>query len=424
MATPIYIIKRKLKGQRKNGQPHYRYALRWRDPATRQQMGEATGTADLTQARSLQRLKWAEVNGITPPRAEYIPEVPKFSWADCRAALKRAMEADNLRPSYVADALLRFDALQKAFPTAISPGDISPAMANEYKRQRAEKGISAWTLKGDLSTLKAIFGKWLVDECGLLSENPFANVKPPKCDDPDVRIVSADETADLIAWLNDRWNNWRLPIVFLEVAALVGWRATELASLREEDLLADGHIRVAAKSSKTWKFKYSWLPSQIYNDLKLCCAGGYAFGRFADEFRRLLLLWKRQPHHAAKIKEFAPDRLVGWLQDELQRHNDHRATEAAAAVPPQAWQSFTLHDFRRTAISGMQMAGVTEKEASIMVGATPEVMRRHYEKLDQLAIAKRNIQRRLGSDAMGTLRLEIPKPVGALLTQEKQKSAV
>ncbi len=30
-----------------------------------------------------------------------------------------------------------------------------------------------------------------------------------------------------------------------------------------------------------------------------------------------------------------------------------------------------------------------------MVGATPEVIRRHYDKLDQLAIAKRSIQRRL-----------------------------
>jgi integrase len=424
MATPIYIIKRKLKGQRRNGQATYRYALRWRDPVTRKQIGEATGTADLTQARELQKLKWAEVNGIIAARPETIIEPPKASWADCRAALKRAMEADNLRPSYIADALLMFDAVQKTIPNATSPADVSFAMANEYKRQRAEQGISAWTLRGDLSTLKAVFGKWLIDECGLLADNPFAKVKPPKCDDIDVRIVSANETATLAAWLCDRWNNWRPPIIFLEVAALVGWRATEIASIREEDLLADGHIRVVAGSSKTRKYKYSWLPSQTYDDLKSCCAGGFAFGRFADELRRLLLLWKRQPHHAAKIKGFTPDRLVGWLQDELQRFNDHQAVEAAAAVPPQTWQPFTLHDFRRTAISGMQMAGVTEKEASVMVGATPEVMRRHYEKLDQLAIAKRSIQRRLGNDGAGTLRLTNSKSVVTLLSLEDSKQVV
>jgi integrase len=135
-------------------------------------------------------------------------------------------------------------------------------------------------------------------------------------------------------------------------------------------------------------------------------------------------LWKRRPHHAAKIKEFSPERFVGWLQDELQRYNDHRAAEAAAAVPPAEWLSFTLHDFRRTANTGMQMAGVTEKEASVMVGATPEAMRRHYEKLDQLAIAKRNVQRRLGAGSNSTVRLTNSKSDVALLSREESKQVV
>ena len=70
------------------------------------------------------------------------------------------------------------------------------------------------------------------------------------------------------------------------------------------------------------------------------------------------------------------------------------------------------------------MAGVTEKEASVMVGATPEVMRRHYEKLDQLAIAKRNVQRRLGMDGDRTLRLTNRESVGALLAREEMKEVV
>jgi len=32
-----------------------------------------------------------------------------------------------------------------------------------------------------------------------------------------------------------------------------------------------------------------------------------------------------------------------------------------------------------------------------MVGATPEVIRKHYEKLDAMAIAKRNVERRLAA---------------------------
>ena len=36
-----------------------------------------------------------------------------------------------------------------------------------------------------------------------------------------------------------------------------------------------------------------------------------------------------------------------------------------------------------------------------MVGATPEVIRKHYEKLDRMAIAKRCILRRLQADGSG-----------------------
>jgi hypothetical protein len=40
----------------------------------------------------------------------------------------------------------------------------------------------------------------------------------------------------------------------------------------------------------------------------------------------------------------------------------------------------TLHDLRRTSITRMQMAGVSEKEASVMVGTTPAAIRRHARK--------------------------------------------
>jgi hypothetical protein len=43
------------------------------------------------------------------------------------------------------------------------------------------------------------------------------------------------------------------------------------------------------------------------------------------------------------------------------------------------------------------MAGVSEKETSLMVGATPEVIRKHYEKLEAMTIAKRAVERRLAA---------------------------
>lgn len=387
----VFLLKRPLRKRKRNGAREYRWILRWEDSTGWRQA--STGTADRTQAEALQKAKWAALNA--PPEQRPKPEPVKPTWQECRAALDRAMRADNLRPSYVANSLLTFDQFQRMFPRVKSPADVTPEMANEYKRQRAEAKKSPWSIKGDLATLKAAFGKWLGRECGLLQSNPFAGVRPPKCDDPEIRIVAASESEALFAWLADRWNNWKLPAVYLEVAALLGWRATEIASIRTDDLLSDGFVKVAAETCKTRRHKYGWLPAELYADVQACSANGWAFGRFSDELTRLLFLWKRRPNHAARVKDFTPKRLVSWLQDELQRFNEERAKEATKARKPEP-PPFTLHDFRRTAITGLQMAGVSEKETSIMVGATPEVIRRHYEKMDAMVIAKRSIERRLG----------------------------
>src|SRR5690606_20711338 len=106
------------------------------------------------------------------------------TWQECRDALQRAMEADNLRPGDVADALSMYDQLRRAFPAYDSPADVTQDDANEFKRRRCESGNSPWSTKGDLAPLRAVFGKWLSQECGLLSFNPFAGVRPPKCDEP------------------------------------------------------------------------------------------------------------------------------------------------------------------------------------------------------------------------------------------------
>lgn len=391
----VFLVKRKLRQR-------HRWVLRWNTPDGWR--CESTGTADRTQAELLRKQKWAELNIPDAQPEEQEPEPIKATWDECREALKRAMEADNLRPSYVAESVLTLEGLRRMFAGAQTPSDVTPAMALEYKRLRAENEISPWTIRSDLAKLKAIFGKWLGQEMGLLRSNPFANVKPPKCDDPDVRIVSAAESRALVEWLNDRWNNWALPVVYLEVLAYTGWRATETAALREEDLLGDGNVRVIAENCKTRKHKYGWLPTGLYADLKACSADGWAFGRFPDELKRLLILWRKRPRAALMVGEFTPSRLVYWMQDELVHF--HKGRDAA--------DRFSLHDFRRTAITGLQMAGVSEKETSLMVGATPEIIRKHYEKLEAMTIARRAVERR---EAVNSASLNLARPLRATCAQ-------
>ena len=104
---------------------------------------------------------------------------------------------------------------------------------------------------------------------------------------------------------------------------------------------------------------------------------------------------------------------MGWVQDELQRFHEHRVKKAKEAGSP-APEAFTLYDFRRTAITGMQMAGVSEKEASVMVGGTPEVIRKHYEKMDRQAIARCRDQKRLGAGGASALQIQKPQPLRAV----------
>jgi hypothetical protein len=49
----------------------------------------------------------------------------------------------------------------------------------------------------------------------------------------------------------------------------------------------------------------------------------------------------------------------------------------------------------------MQVAGVSEKDASVTVGATPEVIRRRYDKLGQMTTAHRNVQLGLADEEAG-----------------------
>jgi integrase len=79
----------------------------------------------------------------------------------------------------------------------------------------------------------------------------------------------------------------------------------------------------------------------------------------ADGERRLILC-KKRPNHAKAVKEFTPKRLVCWLQDELKRYN------AEAGGEP-----FTLHDFRRTAITGFQMAIAKRSVERCLQAANP-----------------------------------------------------
>ncbi|HEY1599132.1 MAG TPA: hypothetical protein VGG64_05990 [Pirellulales bacterium] len=113
----------------------------------------------------------------------------------------------------------------------------------------------------------------------------------------------------------------------------------------------------------------------MFHELKAVAGKRYVFEAFADQLRKVHRS-RGRANHAKLVKDFSPRQLVNWLQHEAQDY-----FEATGA------DYFKLHNFRGTAMSRARMAGVTESDAAIAFGCSPQTMRNHYLALDEEIIA-------------------------------------
>jgi hypothetical protein len=299
-----------------------------------------------------------------------------IGWDDAVAMMVEHMKGSNLRPHTISTYRWVVEAFRKVFPGVPGPCSVTPAMAEEYKMKRLKAGLSPHTVKGDLNELGTVFGKWWCEVCKITPVNPFENVEPPKADKLDPRIVAPFEREAFETWLVERWDNWRLPSLFLAVKAAIGCRVHELAAMPTCRLL-DGRLTFDAVQAKGRRTRRSKLPTTLFEELQSVAGSTYVFERFPEELRALLIR-KGRPHHARCVKfPFDPSRLVNWLQDRLVEFRKERPDIAR----------FKLHNFRGTAMSRAKEAGVSYDEAAIAFGCHPETMRRHYVKVDETAVS-------------------------------------
>ncbi|MES1213644.1 MAG: hypothetical protein ABUL64_03575, partial [Singulisphaera sp.] len=229
------------------------------------------------------------------------------------------------------------------------------------------------TVEGNLGNLSIVYN-WLKNTCKVVASNPFESVKPPKADKDRPRVVSVGEKKAFFGWLSKRWDRWRLPILFLEVKAAIGCRIGELAAATRGQL-SDGRIRFTSDTTKGRKERSCRLPVTLYHELEAVAGDQFVFEAFADQLRKVHRARGRE-NHAKLVNDFSPRQLVNWLQHEAQTY-----FEATGA------EYFKLHNFRGTAMSRARMAGVTESDAAIAFGCSPQTMRQHYLALDEEAIA-------------------------------------
>jgi integrase len=307
------------------------------------------------------------------------------SWEEAIKEMTRQMQANNLRPKTIEQYVIAMNHLRSAFPETYGPGDITPSMASRFKAIRIEAGVKPRTVQGNLENLRIVYKKWLVRECSLLSHNPVEGISLPKTDKVKPRLVTDAEAADFLDWLNRRWRSWRLPVLFLEVKALIGCRITELAAARPGDL-KDGRIIFIAQTNKGRKERAAILPVPVFEELRALAGTEYVFEAFSEQLRTIYLD-RGCSHHAERIKGYSPERLKDWLENEAQSFFKKHPERL----------KFKLHNLRGAAMTRAWMAGIKVEDAAIAFGCDPETMREHYLALDEQAIADRVLGRISGT---------------------------
>ncbi len=337
-------------------------AGRWRELTT----GEKAKHAAVDAAKPI------VLDAMTPHGATVV-------WADAMTLLKEHAQAKNLRPATIQQYELVVNTLKKLFPDTRGPADVTPAIAQTFavkrmKTKQDEKPRSPRTVAGNIDNLSIVFGCWFRDTLKIIKSNPFDSVKPPKVEKKPPRVIAAEEQKALTDWLAARWADWRLPLLFLEVKAAIGCRIAELASAATAGL-KDGRIMFASETTKGRKQRACRLPAALFTELQAMAGPSFVFQRFADELRAIHLR-RGRPNHAKTIRDFRPDRLVDWLQD-----------QAAAYFKASGAVRFKLHNLRGTAMSKARMAGVAESDAAIAFGCNAGTMRAAYLALDEEKIA-------------------------------------
>jgi len=290
------------------------------------------------------------------------------AWEVAIETLKENLKADGRRPGSIQQYLWAIANLRKVFPNSKGPADIESSEAHRFKLDRVKQGKSPRTVKNGLTNLSICYSHWITWEV-LSGPNPFAKVSPPKADEKPIRVVTDEELDALVTWLSKQWDNWRLPRLFVETMAAIGCRISELAEVTT-DRLEDGRIVFSAETTKGRKQRKCRLPSALYDELKSIAGPVYIWERFAAELRQRHEK-RGNPQVAKIILDFAPGRLVDWMQDQCKAFIEKTETPR-----------FTLHRLRARAMTKAWALGIKPESSAVAFGCEVNTMKKHYVDFD------------------------------------------
>ncbi len=306
-------------------------------------------TKEGSQKRALDAA-YEVIKGVYQPK----PLVYRVTWDDAIADLKRHLEANGNRPDTIHDYLDTPAALRSIFPASSGPADITPALAKQFKVDYMTRGFTRQKVKVEpppvgnpseaspkrrgrkpkpklpvepkvhrrasrpvasrLKKLRVIWSKWFIQELEYFTVNPWEDAAPPKLDKLTPRYLTAEEIQAFFLWLRERWNGWRLPVLFFTVKGFLGNRISELSSLRSEQL-QEGRVVFPADETKGRDERKALLPADVYAELKELAGPTFVWEAYPTQVLQKL---KELGRPFTKLQtDFSPDRLKWWLQDEL-----------------------------------------------------------------------------------------------------------
>jgi integrase len=148
--------------------------------------------------------------------------------------------------------------------------------------------------------------------CG---SNPWNGVDLPRVDKKDPRVLTDAEEMKFLTWLENRYEGWRLPVLWFLVKGFVGSRSADITGLRSEQL-RDGRIYFPAEEAKGREDRPAILPPALFAELRAAAGPIFVFESFhaglVDYYRRAN---RRGGRHSMNFcKSFNPKRMVGFLQ--------------------------------------------------------------------------------------------------------------
>jgi integrase len=266
------------------------------------------------------------------------------------------------------------------------------------KRNEDTKSISPSTVVKWSSALAAAFERinrnagrkcvrGVVDDCKLLSENPWKQFTWVEGTKRPIRQFTADELISLLDFLTNRWTLVTTATAAAKVLLWSGCRREEIITLtwpQLRSLQGEYHFDIEGKHGVRRWFR---LPNVLFHDLEAVRVEGnpYIFAAYSAQLRSAHMASQR-PCRAQMVKEkFRPTAFGDWLHDQV--------AEWSRTLP--GGHAY-LHVFRKTALQFARTGEDANRRVAEDARVGEKVMLGHYvtEQDEQLrASSNRTFQR-------------------------------